>query len=411
MPIERAAKPLPTWSDIASDFDRHTAMNAVVAWLYAITGPLAILFAALNDAKLEHGVVASWIFGCYAIGGLLSVIMSCLYRQPIAMAWSIPAVMLAGPALGHLSLSEVIGAYVVAGAIIALIGLSGGIGKAMRYVPAPILMGMVCGVFLPFGLKIITGFQNDFLIAATVTIAFVAASMVPRIGRVLPPVLIALVIGFGVVIANGQLVPTQPVELGLVQPLWFTPSFSVRAQVELVVPLIVTVIGIHNPQGFAVLSEAKYAAPVNAMTFASGIGSVVSAFVGGGSICVAGPSNALLCSSGQPHQRYVGGIVFGSLMMAFGIAAPMAVSLSLSLPVTFISVLGGLAILRVLQGWMASAFGGALGLGALVAFLVTMSGIVVFHISAPFWGVVAGMATSLLLERSALRQSWAQEAS
>src|SRR5262245_34619735 len=125
MPIERTTKPLPTWSDIASDFDRHTAMNAVVAWLYAITGPLAILFAALNDAKLEHGVVASWIFGCYAIGGLLSVIMSCLYRQPIAMAWSIPAVMLAGPALGHLSLSEVIGAYVVAGAIIALIGLSG----------------------------------------------------------------------------------------------------------------------------------------------------------------------------------------------------------------------------------------------------------------------------------------------
>jgi benzoate membrane transport protein len=247
------------------------------------------------------------------------------------------------------------------------------------------------------------------LIAATVTIAFVAASIIPQVGKVLPPVLIALVVGFAVVIANGQLTPAQPIELGLVQPMWFVPSFSIQAQVELVIPLIVTVIGIHNPQGFAVLSEAKYVAPVNAMTFASGIGSVASAFVGGGSICVAGPSNALLCSSGQPDQRYVGGIVFGLLMLAFGIAAPMAVSLALMLPATFISVLGGLAILRVLQGWMASAFGGALGLGALVAFLVTMSGIVVFHISAPFWGVVAGMATSLLLERPALRQSWAKE--
>ena len=409
MPIEHAKKPLPTWSDIAADFDRQTAMNAVVAWLYAITGPLAILFAVLNDAKIDQGVVASWIFGCHAVGGVLSVIMSCLYRQPIAMAWSIPAAMLAAPALGHLSLPEVIGAYIVAGAIIALIGLSGWLGRAMRYVPAPILMGMVCGVFLPFGLKIVTGFQNDFLIAASVTTAFVAASVMPQVGKVLPPVLIALVVGFGVVIANGQLTPAQPVEFGLVQPLWFEPSFSVRAQIELVVPLVITVIGIHNPQGFAVLSEAKYVAPVNAMTFASGIGSIMSAFVGAGSTCVAGPSNALLCSSGRADQRYVGGIIFGLLMVAFGIVAPMAASLSLTLPAAFIGVLGGLAILRVLQGWMTSAFGGALGLGALVAFLVTMSGIVVFHISAPFWGVVAGMATSLLLERPALQRSWAKE--
>jgi benzoate membrane transport protein len=61
----------------------------------------------------------------------------------------------------------------------------------------------------------------------------------------------------------------------------------------------------------------------------------------------------------------------------------------------FIGVLGGLALFRALQGWMASAFGGDLSLGALAAFLVTLSGVSIFHIGSPFWGLVFGVAIKL----------------
>jgi predicted benzoate:H+ symporter BenE len=66
------------------------------------------------------------------------------------------------------------------------------------------------------------------------------------------------------------------------------------------------------------------------------------------------------------------------LFLVFGILAPVAADLSSTLPITFIAVLGGLALIRALQSWMASAFGGDLSLGALTAFLLTLSGISIF---------------------------------
>jgi len=181
------------------------------------------------------------------------------------------------------------------------------------------------------------------------------------------------------------------------------PEFSVRALLELVLPLAITVIGIHNPQGFAVLEASNYRPPVNALTLACGGGSIVSALFGSVPICVAGPSNAAMCSNGRAEQRFVAGIVYGLLFLAFGIFAPVAADLSSTLPIAFIGVLGGLALLRALQSWMAIAFSGDLSLGALTAFLVALSGISIFHIGAPFWGLVFGAATSWLVERATLQ--------
>jgi len=178
---------------------------------------------------------------------------------------------------------------------------------------------------------------------------------------------------------------------------------SLGALLELVLPLTVTVVGIHNPQGFAVLATSNYKAPINALTLACGVGSILSALVGSVPTCVAGPSNAVMCSSGRAEQRFVAGIVYGLLFLVFGILAPVAVGLSSTLPIAFIGGLGGLALFRALQSWMATAFGGDLSLGALTAFLVTSSGVSIFHIGAPFWGLVFGVATSWLVERTTLR--------
>ena len=99
-------------------------------------------------------------------------------------------------------------------------------------------------------------------------------------------------------------------------------------------------------------------------------------------------------------------MLYGLLMLLFGLAAPMAVALGLALPAAFIGVLGGLAIVRVLQGWMSTAFGSELSFGALTAFLVTLSGVSIVHIGAPFWGLVFGLAASWLMERPALQKAW-----
>jgi len=59
--------------------------------------------------------------------------------------------VLVGPALGHLSFAEVIGAYIACGALMLALGLSGWVRRCMEAAPMPIVMAMVAGVFLRFG--------------------------------------------------------------------------------------------------------------------------------------------------------------------------------------------------------------------------------------------------------------------
>ena len=64
-----------------------------------------------------------------------------------------------------------------------------------------------------------------------------------------------------------------------------------------------------------------------------------------------------------------------------------------------ISVIFGLcyAIGLIIGGHMVLA--GNLSLGALVTFVVTVADVTVLNIGAAFWGLVAGIVVSLLLER------------
>ena len=73
--------------------------------------------------------------------------------------------------------------------------------------------------------------------------------------------------------------------------------------------------------------------------------------------------------------------------------------LLLASPPAFIATLAGLALVRILQSSFAISFGGRFTLGALISFLVTLTDQTILNIGAPFWGLVFGYITSLLLER------------
>ena len=64
------------------------------------------------------------------------------------------------------------------------------------------------------------------------------------------------------------------------------PRFSWRATLELVAPLAVTVLVVQNGQGVAVLRAAGHAPPVNAITAACGLWSILAALVGSVSTCL-----------------------------------------------------------------------------------------------------------------------------
>ena len=90
----------------------------------------------------------------------------------------------------------------------------------------------------------------------------------------------------------------------------------------MVIPIAITVLVVQNGQGVAVLRAAGHAAPINAVTIACGVWSMLVAFVGAVCTCLTGPTNALLSASGERSRHYIAGICCGLLAVLFGLFAP-----------------------------------------------------------------------------------------
>ena len=399
MHIEQPSGPATRLNQALSDFGGEYAVNAFVAFIFAASGPVAIILSVGTRGGLSESDLASWIFGSFFINGIISIVFCWRYRQPLAFFWTIPGTVLVGPALDHLTFPEVIGAFLATGLLMLVLGLSGWVRRCMEAVPMPIVMGMVAGVFLRFGLDLVFAIRDDFWIAAPMTVTFLALSAWPRLGKWVPPLIGALIVGAVAIAILGTFNPAGSNALNLAQPNLYTPVFSWRAMVELVVPLAITVLVVQNGQGFAVLKVAGHQPPINAITVACGAGSMVAGLVGTVSTCLTGPVNAIISGSGQRERHYTAGLMVGFLALAFGLAAPIFTHLMLATPPAFIAALAGLAMLRVLQTAFSVAFKDRFTFGALLTFIVTVANVAIFNIGAPFWGLVFGFALSWLLER------------
>ena len=385
-----------------ADFGGVYFVNGLVAFIFAASGPVAIILSVGTRGGLSPSDIASWIFGAFFVNGLVSIVFCAGYRQPLVFLWTIPGAVLVGPALGHLSFPQVIGAYVATGILMLALGLSGWVRRAMEAVPMPIVMGMVAGVFLRFGLDLVYAIRDDVAIAAPMVAAFLALAASQRLSRLVPPLIGALAVGVIMIAALGRF-DAGGQTFALAWPNLYSPEFSWRAMVELVVPLAITVLVVQNGQGIAVLRAADHAPPVNTIAAACGAGSIVTAFVGSVPTCLTGPVNAIISSSGDKDRHYTAGIFVGVLALGFGIAAPVFTRLLLATPKAFIAALAGLAMLRVLQTAFTVSFKDRFALGALVTFLVTVADVPILNVGAPFWGLVFGYLASRLLERGDFR--------
>ena len=399
LPLERPPSPRPGLRQLWRDFGFTYAANGFIGWLFAITAPVAIILSVGSRGGLSEAESASWVFVVFFCNGLISILFCWLYREPLVFFWTIPGTVLVGPSLAHLSFAEVVGAFYLTGLLMFVLSITGWVRRAMAAVPMPIVMGMVAGVFLRFGLDLVRALHGDFGIAGPMVFAWIVLSLWPALGRRMPPLIGALLIGIGAALVDGRFDTGTFAALDFIEPVIQAPAWSIAAAVELVVPLAITVLVVQNGQGIAVLRAVGHQPPVNAITAACGIGSIIGAVFGGVSTCLTGPTNAIISSSGEPARHYTAGIFVGLLALVFGLLAPTFTRFLLDAPEAFVMTLAGLALLKILQAAFTTCFGDRFTLGALVAFLVTVADLPLFNIGAAFWGLVAGILASRLLER------------
>lgn len=386
--------------DFAQDISPQHAGNALIAFIFAVTGPIAIMLTVGTKSGLPEPALATWLFGAFFFNGLISSVICLIYRQPMVFLWTIPGMILVGTALENMAFAEIVGAYLACGALLLVLGVSGVFGKLADRIPMPIVMGMVAALLLKFATSWVEAMVSGPWIAVPMTLAYFAAAAVPAVARYCPPMISALIVGVvALLMTQGgpAQVPTAPV---FISPVVFTPVFTWQAMVELVIPLAITVLFAQNGQGIALLRNAGQNPPVNVITAVCGYGSLLAAWFGAVSTCLTGPVNAMLLAGTERRGHYTGAVLLSLMCALFGLMAPFFTSIMLATPPAFIATLGGLALINVLKSSFVTAFGGRFGFGALIAFVVTISNITFLNIGAAFWGILAGVLASWAMERS-----------
>lgn len=384
--------------DLPKHLNIATVGAAVVAAIFGCTGPALIIINGGEANGLTAAQISSWIFGIYVFGGLISFVMALYYKMPITGAYSIPGAVLVVAALKDYTFGEMAGAFIAAGIIVLVVGLTGLVQKVATWLPFPIVMAMIAGALIRFGVGVVDAAQA---LPVVVGAAIVGYLLLSRVIRTIPGVVGALVFGAVAAAVTGSF-SSLPGGLALSAPELVAPSFSFGAILAVGVPLAILVIGAENAQAMGVLMVERYRPPFNSMTVTSGVGGLLTALFGGHNANIAGPMTAI-CSSEQAgadkNGRYAASVVNGVIFVLFGVFASVAVGIVGTLPPELTAALAGLAMIGVLLQAFQSSFGDTrFQIGALVALVVAMSGVTIFHISAPFWSLVAGVATTLILE-------------
>jgi benzoate membrane transport protein len=375
--------------------------TGLVATLFSTLGPGVIVMNAAKQGGLTDGQAVSWLFAIYALGGLSTMFMALRYRIPVVIAYSIPGAVLLGKVLGQFQLSEAVGAYMVVAFVTFLLTVSGVIKKVVDHIPVEIMLGMVGGVLLSFGVGMFSAAMKTPSIYGVMIVLFFIAISFKRFARKVPPIIVSMVAGVILLSVFGQIKPVQ-LTLEFARPELVMPSLSWQAVLNISVPLFFLVIGVQNIQAVGVLLAEGYKPPINAMYLVPSIASFINSLMGAHSAVTAGPSTAICSSSAageRKDMRFIAAFFEGVFWFLFALSAKIAVEAVNVVPAQFTAVMAGLAMFDVFGSAFKGAFSGQFKYGAVVAFFVAITNLSLFNIGAPFWAIIFGVVTSLVVER------------
>ena len=81
-------------------------VDSFIAFLFAISGPVAIMLSITSTNNIDPRDVSIWLFGCFAVNGFFSIILTLKNKQPLVLMWSIPGIILIGYSLKNYSLND-----------------------------------------------------------------------------------------------------------------------------------------------------------------------------------------------------------------------------------------------------------------------------------------------------------------
>jgi benzoate membrane transport protein len=367
----------------------HSWSSALIAMIVGFGGTIALVVQAMRalGASVEQtgSAVTALCLGI-AIGGAA---LSFKTRMPVVLAWSTPGAALLAATLPGFTWATAISVFLVASALMILVGLVPVLGRWAARIPGSIASAMLAGVLLPFCLTAFRlGSEDWLLLALTVAVFIVARRRLP-----LYALLLVLVTAIVLTLARGD-VSALPEGALFGQLLPTMPSGDVRTVVGLALPLFLVTLVSQNLPGLMVLRNAGYEPRPGLLITSTGVMSLLLAPFGAHAVNLAAIT-AALCTGEDAHpdraQRWKVGVLYGGMYLAVAVFAPALVRLFLALPHAVIAVLTGLALIPALMGSVENMLAAKDERdAAILTFLATASGLVLLGLGSAFWGLVVG---------------------
>jgi benzoate membrane transport protein len=282
-----------------------------------------------------------------------------------------------------------VGAFIVCAALITLFGATGWFERVMDRIPISIASALLAGVLARFGLDAFVALNSAFTLVLLMLLCYLLCRRLwPRYA-----VVGVLAVGGAYAAGTGQL-HLDAVQWGLTTPVFTAPEFTWRATMSLALPLFVVTMASQNLPGVAAIRAAGYDMPISRIVALTGVATLVLAPFGAFALNLAAITAAICMgreAHADPDKRYIAAAACGLFYCVIGLFGAVVTDALTAFPRELVVAIAGLALLGSIGGGLAVAVeDDAHREPALMAFLVTLSGVSLGGIGSAFWGVVAG---------------------
>ncbi len=366
-----------------------TLLAGFVAVLVGYASSAAIIWQAAAAAGATPAQIAGWMTALGLGMGISTLALSWWYKAPVLTAWSTPGAALLATSLQGVTISETIGIFIFANALILLCGLTGLFARLMQIIPHSLAAAMLAGVLLRFGLQAFSNMEGHLLLCGSMLLAWlIAKALAPRYA-----IVATLLVGGAVAVLKGDVV-TSNLTLAVVMPEFIAPTFRLSTLISIGLPFFLVTMASQNAPGFATMKASGYPVAVSPLIIVTGGMALLLSPFGVYSICIAAIT-AAICQSPDAHpeanKRWLAAAAAGVFYLLAGVFGGSIVGLMAALPLSWIQTLAGLALLGTIGGSLSQALNNASERdAAIVTFLFTASGVTLAGIGSAFWGLVAG---------------------
>jgi benzoate membrane transport protein len=373
-------------------------LAGLVTAIVGFTGAFSVVLAGLRAAGADQAQAASGLLALTVVMGLVGIGLSLRERMPVGVAWSTPgAALLISAGVPPGGWPAAIGAFALAGVLIVAAGLWRPLGDLVAAIPAPLASAMLAGVLLPICFAPARSLVALPWLTAPVVLTWAVLTRFARRWAVPAAILVAAI---AVAVDRGGV----PGSLSAPHLTWTTPTLTAGAVVGIAVPLFLVTMASQNLTGMAVLGSFGYRPDLRPVLISTGAATVATAPFGGHAINLAAITAALAAgpeAGADRDRRWIATVTAGATYCVIGIGAGLVTAFVAASPALLVEAVAGIALLSALGGALQAAVASPPHRdAAVVTLVVSASGVSALGISAPFWGLVAGLALFALTRSS-----------